>query len=337
MNALTKVRNEFDNWVTNAETTGMLDFNSISKSEGILILDFCGDKVTITVPDDYPEGEFYVDCSAHPALSEKVNDHVMGKTISATVLFQFIADKIVEMDLLGTGDGDDGSDDFGCVADADPDAEVIDPYEIKVEKTEKVWDDVDAKYQKQTFVHESSSEATRRLISDVKALMRSNSAKNGFTATPTNVNGAENLYVWEVRLFDFEGELGKDMKKYQEKSGRNYVELKIQFSKDYPFMPPFVRVIEPRFMFRTGNVTLGGAICMEMLTLTGWRAVNSIESIIMTVRSQIGSTESGGRLDFSATSSGYTEQEAWTAFYRAAETHHWNTKGLGPQMFPKFS
>jgi len=138
-------------------------------------------------------------------------------------------------------------------------------------------------------------------------------------------------------LFDFDGELGKDMKKYQPTSGKNYVEMKIQFSKEYPFMPPFVRVIEPRFMFRTGNVTLGGAICMEMLTLTGWRAINSIESIIMTVRAQIGSTESGGRLDFSTSSSGYNEQEAWTAFYRAAESHHWNVKGLGPQMFPKFS
>jgi hypothetical protein len=67
-----------------------------------------------------------------------------------------------------------------------------------LEKREKVWDEVDAKYQKQTFVHETSSEATRRLISDVKSLMRSNSAKNGFTAMPINVNGAENLYIWEV-------------------------------------------------------------------------------------------------------------------------------------------
>jgi len=338
MNVLNKVRTEFDNWVGSAETTGMLDFNSVSNSEGILILDFCGDKVTITVPDDYPEGEFYVDCEAHPTLSEKVNDHVMGKKISATQLFQFIADKIVEMDLLGTGDNDggDGSDDdFVGVEDIEQE-DTVDPY-LKEEKIEKMWDAVDAKYQKQTFVHESSSEATRRLISDVKALLRADSGKNGFTATPININGAENLYVWEVRLFDFEGELGKDMKKYENISGKNYVELKIQFSKDYPFMPPFVRVIEPRFMFRTGNVTLGGAICMEMLTLTGWRAINSIESIIMTVRSQIGSKESGGRLDFSTTSSGYTEQEAWTAFYRAAETHRWNTKGLGPQMFPKFS
>lgn len=116
-----------------------------------MILDLCGDKVTITVPDDYPEGEFYVDCDVHPSLrfdrqflvlsnqfidincrSEKVNDYCMGKTISATILFQFIADKIVEMDLLGTGNDDDGSDDFGCVADGDHD-DGIDPYEIKVE------------------------------------------------------------------------------------------------------------------------------------------------------------------------------------------------------------
>jgi len=152
----------------------------------------------------------------------------------------------------------------------------------------------------------------------------------------TQNNGSENLYIWEVKLFDFEGDLGHDMKKYEQNSKKNYVELRIQFAKDYPFQPPFVRVIEPRFKFRTGNVTLGGAICMEMLTMTGWRPANSIESIIMTVRAQIGSIESGGRLELSAGTSGYTEREAWEAFYRAAQTHGWNTKGLGPEMFPKF-
>lgn len=261
----------------------------------------------------------------------------MGKTLSAAALFQFIADKIVEMDLLGTGDDDGGDDGFAVVEGMDDGAEEIDPYAIKEEKREKVWDEVDAKYQKQTFVHETSSEATRRLISDVKSLMRSNSAKNGFTAMPINVNGAENLYIWEVRLFDFDGDLGQDMRKYEQQSKRNYVELKIQFSKDYPYSPPFVRVIEPRFKFRTGNVTLGGAICMEMLTKTGWRAINSIESIIMTVRAQIGSKESGGRLELGGGASGYNEQEAWQAFYRAAESHGWDVKGLGPHMFPKFS
>jgi hypothetical protein len=59
---------------------------------------------------------------------------------------------------------------------------------------------------------------------------------------------------------------------------------------------------------------------MEMLTKTGWRgkfdcetllvfsfslvAINSIESIIMTVRAQIGSKESGGRLELGSGNSG---------------------------------
>lgn len=35
MSVLDKVRKEFDSWVADAETTGMLDFQSMSKSEGI--------------------------------------------------------------------------------------------------------------------------------------------------------------------------------------------------------------------------------------------------------------------------------------------------------------
>ena len=50
----------------------MLEFHSISKSEGILVLEFGNSKITITVPDDYPNGEFYVDCEKHQNLSEKV-------------------------------------------------------------------------------------------------------------------------------------------------------------------------------------------------------------------------------------------------------------------------
>jgi hypothetical protein len=35
MSVLDKVRKEFESWVADAETTGMLDFQSVSKSEGI--------------------------------------------------------------------------------------------------------------------------------------------------------------------------------------------------------------------------------------------------------------------------------------------------------------
>jgi len=114
------------------------------------------------------------------------------------------------------------------------------------------------------------------------------------------------------------------------------VQLEMRFSAEYPHVPPFVRVIKPRFAFRTGHVTIGGSICMELLTTSGWAAVNDIESILIQIRSEI--VEGGAQLDptvFTGGGAEYSESEAWDAFYRAAKGHGWETKGLGPQMFPK--
>lgn len=73
------------------------------------------------------------------------------------------------------------------------------------------------------------------------------------------------------------------------------IEMEMQFPKEYPMFPPFVRVIRPRFKFLTGknhdfvtdsnkhmishkgHVTIGGSICMEMLTRSGWSPSNDIE------------------------------------------------------------
>jgi len=328
-----KVRNEFESWYEDAEVTGALSVTSISESEGIILLEFESTTCTLTCPSDYPSGEFYLDCPDQQEWADKVNDYCMGSNPKAKEVFQKMADLILEMNLLGGGDDD------ACFLDdgeAGAEEEEHDPYADTAPR-EKHWDEVDEKYSKQKFVHETSDNATKRLISDVKCLLRSNPRNNGYTAQPLTVNGAENLYEWVVKLYDFDGDLGADLKTWEKRNpGKDYVELRIQFSKDYPFKPPFVRVIEPRFMFRTGNVTLGGAICMEMLTLTGWNAINSIDSIIMTVRAQMNSPDSKGRLDFNASGSSYSEAEAWQAFHRAAATHGWNSKGLGPEMFPKF-
>jgi hypothetical protein len=51
---------------------------------------------------------------------------------------------------------------------------------------------------------------------------------------------------------------------------KNHITLRVAFPPNYPFAPPYVRVIKPRFQFRTGHVTIGGSICMEMLTNMGW-------------------------------------------------------------------
>jgi len=77
---------------------------------------------------------------------------------------------------------------------------------------------------------------------------------------------------------------------------------------------------------------------MELLTVTGWTANNDITSILIQVRAEIGSVDGGARLGGGNDQSAYTpytEQEAWSAFYRAASTHGWKTEGLGANMFPK--
>ena len=67
--------------------------------------------------------------------------------------------------------------------------------------------------------------------------------------------------------------------------------------KQYPFEPPFVRVVRPRFKKQTGFV-MNGALCMELLTNDGWNPVNDIESVIVSIRSLL--VVGDGRLEVAA-------------------------------------
>ena len=59
------------------------------------------------------------------------------------------------------------------------------------------------------------------------------------------------------------------------------VKLSIHFDSQFPFTPPFIRVVSP--VITGGYVISGGAICMELLTKQGWSSAYSIESVIMQI------------------------------------------------------
>ena len=137
-----------------------------------------------------------------------------------------------------------------------------------------------------------------------------------------------NVYQWIVELHSFDASLpiAKDMKN----AGITSVVLELRFGKDYPHSPPFVRVIRPRFLpFMSGgggHVTAGGAMCMELLTNSGWSAVSSIESVLLQVRMAMANLEPRpARLE----SQGKQQQrdygvfEAIDAYRRACATHGW--------------
>jgi len=101
----------------------------------------------------------------------------------------------------------------------------------------------------------------------------------------------------------------------------DYVLFEMTFPKEYPNKPPFIRVLTPRFVHLTGHVTIGGSICMQLLTNSGWSPSNSIESIFIQIHCEM--LTGKPRIDFNNTSP-YSRSEADEAFVRVAERYKWN-------------
>lgn len=119
----------------------------------------------------------------------------------------------------------------------------------------------------------------RRLASDLYKIMMADTSEAGFSLEPSN---EDSMDKWRIKLFDFDcdSNLAKDLLVL----GLDHVELEMSFPDQYPFEPPFVRVVKPRFKRQTGFV-MSGALCMELLTKDGWNPVNDIESVIVSIRS----------------------------------------------------
>ena len=119
----------------------------------------------------------------------------------------------------------------------------------------------------------------RRLAQDLYRIMNQDHNEAGFSLQPSC---EDSMDKWTINLFQFDPDsnLAKDMLVL----GVDHVELEMSFPDQYPFEPPFVRVVRPRFKKQTGFV-MNGALCMELLTKDGWNPVNDIESVIVSIRS----------------------------------------------------
>lgn len=160
----------------------------------------------------------------------------------------------------------------------------------------------------------------------------------GWFIDPNLVN---NMYQWIVELHSFPVHLplAADLKG----AGLTSVVLEMRFSSNYPFTPPFIRVVKPRFLpFAQGgggNVTEGGAMCMEILTNNGWTAAQAIDGLLLQVRMAICDEERPARLAFRTNGSviapgfdTYGIGEAIAAYIRACRNHGWTV----PDGFEKF-
>lgn len=243
--------------------------------------------------------------------------------ISLSELLTHAAEQYLELEEVGSASGGDSEPEDDSYGDVDVDDAFRDETPKKREARPG-----DVEFDKNKYLDVGSPAASLRLLKDLKEIGQ---AKDdlGFTAEPVkDASGKQNLYHWSVRLsgFDKKSDLHKDLQEYSKRSSKDFIEIEMRFSKEYPFMPPFVRVVRPRFKFLTGHVTIGGSICMELLTNSGWRSTNSIESILIQIRAEM--YEGGARVDHSQSSYEYGESEAWDAFYRAARNHGWDVNNL---------
>ncbi|PKY02023.1 hypothetical protein P168DRAFT_320583 [Aspergillus campestris IBT 28561] len=173
----------------------------------------------------------------------------------------------------------------------------------------------------------ATSTANRALQQRLQATLKSQDHEplhlRGWYIDPTLI---DNVYQWiaELHTFDPSLPLAKDMKAQRVTS----IVLEIRFPPQFPISPPFVRVIRPRFVMWSagggGHVTAGGAMCLELLTGSGWLAGSSIESILIQVRMALTNLDPvPARLDMRLANVDYTVQEAVTAYKRVCLAHGW--------------
>lgn len=135
----------------------------------------------------------------------------------------------------------------------------------------------------------------------------------------------DNIYQWIVELHTFDPAipLYTDLKKKDLTS----VVMELRFGPSYPFSPPFIRVIKPRFLSFIqgggGHVTAGGSLCMELLTNDGWSAVSSIEAVLLQVKMAISSVDPRPARLPPGSVGEYSAGEAIEAYKRACMTHGW--------------
>lgn len=172
------------------------------------------------------------------------------------------------------------------------------------------------KEEKKAVAQKSNNLRTRRLLKEYKKIYILNPIKAGFRI---ELAEEDNFDVWKIFITNFEN--NPKIKQDLERIGIREIEMEIIFPERYPIEPPFIRIVSPRFVYRTGHITSGGSICMEVLTNSSWSPMYSLESLIVDIKCQI--VEGNGQIDMENWRHKYTLREAQDSFYRVAQSYGW--------------
>ncbi|XP_045544502.1 ubiquitin-conjugating enzyme E2 Q2 isoform X2 [Salmo salar] len=185
-----------------------------------------------------------------------------------------------------------------------------------------------------------SVQASDRLMKELREIYRSQSYKTGERSTGERSTGErstgqsyktgiysvelvnDSLYEWHVKIrtVDPDSPLHSDLQVLKEKERVDYILLSFSYKDNFPFDPPFVRVVSP--VLSGGYVLGGGALCMELLTKQGWSSAYSIESVIMQINATL--VKGKARVQFGANKNQYSLARAQQSYKSLVQIHEKN-------------
>uniref|UniRef100_H3AMI9 E2 ubiquitin-conjugating enzyme n=1 Tax=Latimeria chalumnae TaxID=7897 RepID=H3AMI9_LATCH len=164
-----------------------------------------------------------------------------------------------------------------------------------------------------------SVQASDRLMKELRDIYKSQSFKAGkFSLSLIELS----LYLWKTKTLrvDPDSPLHSDLQALKEKEGVDCILLSVSYKDNFPFDPPFVRVVSP--ILSGGYVLGGGALCMELLTKQGWSSAYSIESVIMQINATL--VKGKARVQFGANKNQYNLARAQQSYKSLVQIHEKN-------------
>ncbi len=127
----------------------------------------------------------------------------------------------------------------------------------------------------------------------------------------------DNPFIWRIRLFDFpkDCDLECDLELFDEKYnlGKDVI-IEMKFTGQYPNDPPSVRVVRPRMVYLSGNLSFGGTFCLDFLMPQNWSKYTYLDMLITQIKKSL--IDNGARVDL-RTCLEYDEKQAIDTFIRS--------------------